>query len=98
MIPAQFLPPDKAQHLIAGTGAYLCGVAFALLTHQSKPAAMGLAVAVMAGAAKEGLDWLTNSRAMAAGQLVPHQVSWLDWLATASGGALMYAAAMLGGV
>lgn len=90
---------DKLAHL--GAGALVAALAL-VLVHRLAPGwhAMALpgalAAAAAAGAAKEGYDHLANRKALKRGESPPHQVSWLDFFATAAGGALVWVAAAVG--
>ena len=79
------IPPDKAQHYIAGTIAATAG---ALLASELLPGFMwqaAIAAAVLAGVLKELADYLINRRAIAHGEAPERHVEWQDALATALG-------------
>lgn len=82
------LPQDKANHVIYGAAIALAvGLVFGPL--------VGLLMAGAAGLAKELADRQANKRAAAKGELPPHGVERADLVATACGGLLVYAAALL---
>ena len=90
-----YLPQDKANHCIYGA---VIALAVLLLATQFpalslRPRDLALAAAVLAGLAKEALDQVMNMRAVAAGQAPAHGVEFLDIVATASGGVLVWVAA-----
>jgi hypothetical protein len=92
------LPQDKANHVLYGATLALftqtllvtLHVQFGVDLHGARPKDMGYLAAAIAGAVKEGLDKLANRRAQAAGLPPPHGVEWGDFLATASGGLLVW--------
>lgn len=96
------LPQDKANHVVYGAVIALLatGGAVALqFVGVVVPAVyVGVAVAALAGAIKEGADWLSNRAARLAGAQPTHGVEFLDFFATACGGAIVSAAVFLGGL
>ena len=86
------IPYDKALHFIYG--AVICLVSFYALKvfGVSGPKHWALGVAVLAGVAKEGLDFAMNKKSVAAGQTAVHTVSMPDAVATAAGGVLVWLA------
>lgn len=82
---SNLIGPDKVLHIAGGiffgfVGAIL-GVVLGL-----NPLICGIGLAVVAGVAKEGLDYVKNQRAVAAGQSKPHGVEFLDAFYTGLGG------------
>ena len=76
--------PDKIQHLAGGVFFGLVGCVAALLFGGA--AWWGVALATLAGIAKEVLDYVKNNQAAARGETLPHSVSIMDAVYTAAGG------------
>ena len=74
------LPADKAGHLIAGLVVFCIFGLFSPI--------IGLCAAVVVGAAKEASDGYINYRATGSVFTGPHGFEFLDFLATAGGGAI----------
>ena len=86
---------DKSLHLLAGAAAALLVYAIALTTIRDHAALAGLLAAVMIGAVKEAADRYANWRAAKRGQPPPHSVEFMDFVATAAGGGVIFATAQL---
>ena len=94
------IPQDKANHFAYGAAiALLSTAAAAALGLPGVPLpCVGVAIAALAGAVKEGVDWLGNRAEKRAGLMQTHGVEFLDFLATAAGGAVVSAATFIGGL
>lgn len=80
------LPADKAQHVIYGAAIFSV-VALACTALGLGPLARpaGALAALLAGVAKEALDWADNHAALAMGLPPPHSVDPGDVVATEAG-------------
>lgn len=77
----KLIPADKGTHFIAGNAiAIVAKLVFPEIPHA------GLAAAAVAGALKEGLDFVLAYRQKKAGQPITHGVDFMDFVATAAGG------------
>jgi hypothetical protein len=85
------IPHDKALHFIYGLAVGVVSYNAAIKAGFAGYAVViGFLAAAVVGAAKEGLDWLLNKRAVKAGLPAPHTVSLPDAIATAAGGAVLW--------
>lgn len=85
------IPHDKALHFIYGLAVAVVAYNVVIKAGFAGYAVVaGFVAAAAVGAAKEGLDWLLNQRALKAGQPVAHTVSIPDAIATAAGGAVLW--------
>ena len=87
------IPGDRltARKLLGTLIAYAAAaLAIALLApgFALSPQQGGFLAALGAAALKEGADYLSNRRALKAGQMPHHEVSWWDGIATTAGGAI----------
>lgn len=71
---------DKEKHFLVGL---LIATLFSLINPW-----LGFGLAVLAGALKEVYDYYQNSKYIKAGRAPIHGVEFLDFLATAAGGAI----------
>jgi len=95
MLQLPVIPTDKASHFIYGAVAYLLAAAAAMAIGFSHPDWFGLSAAAGIGIAKEGMDWLSNRKAKAAGTTPTHGVEPLDAVATSLGGLACYLGSVL---
>lgn len=95
------LPADKANHFFYGAMVFLATAAFVLAAQHMAPATLpspanaGLVACLVAAAAKEASDWISNRRAALSGGATTHEVSGLDAVSTIAGGLSCYFAAVL---
>ena len=78
------VPEDKLMH-------FLVGVSIALPFAVLGAGLFGFLLAVLAGIVKEGYDYLLNYRAKKTGEAPPHEVAYMDVVATAIGGWVVWA-------
>ena len=94
MLP--MLPQDKANHLIYGLGIGLLALTVSMQFLPEKAPLFAIGLSALAGAFKEALDWYQNRQALKTGQEPPHEVALADFVATAFGGVLVAATAVVG--
>ena len=81
------VPKDKALHFGAGVIAGLVGYIASRMLHPPGVPFVAVALAVLAGIAKEGFDYWRNLQAAKAGiQTPPHDVDLWDAVSTGLGG------------
>jgi hypothetical protein len=89
------LAQDKANHVIYGFVIAVVAAVVAVALKLPQPKLIGIAVAVLFGAAKEGFDYAMNKKETAAGQAPTHGVDKFDFIATGAGGLAYYLVSML---
>lgn len=87
------VPPDKANHVIAGGMAAVLAMCLAWLAGWAAyGGAAALGAAIVVGLWKEARDAWRNRQLRAQGLPAAHGVELLDWLATVAGGMAAYVA------
>lgn len=98
------IPHDKANHAIYGAAVALVAQIALFLAlrltnldaHGIRPKDAGLAAAVAFGVGKEAVDAVINYRATGSFKSGPHGVEPMDAVATALGGAVVFASSSFG--